>query len=84
MEKRNSQDGDETMSSEEEIFEEFNAFFIGGTDTTSNFTQTMIYAIAIHPEIESKVREQIDAFMQKEDYSYENLKNLKYIDLLQK
>ena len=57
MAKRNSQDGDETMSSEEEIFEEFNTFFIGGTDTASIFTQTMIYAIATHPEIERKVRE---------------------------
>lgn len=38
---------------EEEIFEEFNAFFVAGTDTTSNFTQTMIYAIAT-PSLQTK------------------------------
>lgn len=44
----------------------------------------MIYAIARDPQIEAKVREEIEKFIKDEDYSFENLKNLKYIDLLQK
>ena len=58
------------ISSEEEIFEEFSVFFIAGTDTTSNFTQMMIYSIATHPEIERKVREEISTYMNEENYSY--------------
>lgn len=57
---------------------------MAGTDTTSNFTQSMIYAIANNPEIEKKLREEINTYMKSEDYSYENLKNLKYIDQIQK
>ena len=67
------------IEKEEEIFEEFNAFFVAGTDTTSNFTQMMIYEIARHPEIEAKVREEINTYMKEENYEYENLKNFKYI-----
>jgi cytochrome P450 len=44
----------------------------------------MIYSIATHPEVERKVREEINTYMKDEDYSFENLKNLTYIDLLQK
>lgn len=44
----------------------------------------MIYYLAIYPHIEAKVRKEIEQFMGTEDYSFENLKNLTYIDLLQK
>lgn len=58
--RRNATNTDEEMiEKQEEIFEEFNAFFIAGTDTTSGFTQMMIYEIARHPEVEAKVREEI-------------------------
>lgn len=39
-------------------------FFLAGTDTTSTFTQNMIYQTAKNPEIEKKVREEIDKYMQ--------------------
>ena len=44
----------------------------------------LIYYIAREPEVEQKVREEIDKFMSTNDYSYENLKNLTYIDNVQK
>ena len=44
----------------------------------------MIYYIAQNTSIEKKIRNEIKIYMQGEDYSYENLKNLKYIDNLQK
>ena len=44
----------------------------------------MIYLIAQHPQVEAKIREEIDCFMKKDDYSFENLKNFKYIDMVQK
>lgn len=57
---------------------------MAGTDTTATFTQLMIYSIATHPEVERKVREEIECHMNDEDYSFENLKNFTYIDLIQK
>ena len=44
----------------------------------------LIYSVAKYPEVERKVREEIDTFMKNDDYSYENLKNFTYIDNLQK
>lgn len=44
----------------------------------------MIYAVAGNEKIEAKVREEIEKYMGEEDYSYENLKNFKYVDMLQK
>lgn len=53
-------------------------------ETTSHYVTMMIYLIAQHPEVEKKVREEIKEFMSTNNYSYENLKNLKYIDNIQK
>lgn len=39
----------------------------------------MIYLIAKNPEVERKVREEINTFMIKDDFSFENMKNFKYI-----
>ena len=40
--------------------------------------------MAKHPEVERKVRAEIEEFMKEEDYSYENLKNFTYIDNVEK
>ena len=44
----------------------------------------MIYLIAQHPEVEKKVREEVDRLMKEDDYSFENLKKFEYIDMIQK
>ena len=44
----------------------------------------MIYLIAQHPEVEKKVRQEIEEYMKDDDYSYENLKKLTYIDCIEK
>lgn len=41
----------------DEIYCHFVGFFLGGTDTTSNYTNAMILYLAKYPEIEKKVRE---------------------------
>ena len=63
---------------------DFNTFFLAGVDTTTYYTTMMIYLIVQHPEVERKVREEIDKVMKEDDYSYENLKQLTYIDYVQK
>lgn len=64
--------------------DDFTSFYIAGIQTTATFTQMMIYYIAMNPRIEEKVRSEIKQFMSTDDYSYQNLKNLTYIDMLQK
>ena len=43
----------------------------------------MIYLVAKHPEVEKKLREEIDA-LNEGGYSYENLKKYRYIECIQK
>ena len=69
---------------ESQILEEFMLFFLAGTETTSNFVQVMVDYIAKNPKIETKLREEIDAKMPSEDYTLEKLKEMKYIECLQK
>lgn len=44
----------------------------------------MIYFTLQHPEVEKKLREEINNYMKNDEYTYENLKNFKYIDNIQK
>lgn len=44
----------------------------------------MIYYTISNPECERILREEIDTYMKNDDYSFENLKNFKYIDNIQK
>ena len=69
---------------DENILDEFNSFFTAGVDTTSNYLAMTIYLLAQHPRVEVKVREEIAQLMVKEDYSYEHLKQFRYIDCVQK
>lgn len=57
---------------------------MAGTDTTARFLQAMICEIVKRPHIQKRLREEIDTFMKEDDYSYENLKNFRYIECLQK
>ena len=75
---------DELVYDDQSIFDEFRSFFFAGTDTTSNYLATMIYLVVKHPEVEKKVRVEIEEFMKEDDYSYENLKNFTYIDNVEK
>jgi cytochrome P450 len=57
---------------------------VAGTDTTSYFLMTMIYLILKNPQVEHKLRQEIETHMSDDDYSYANLKNMVYIDYIQK
>ena len=78
-----SSTSDDDGYNEDEIFEEFCTFFIAGTDTTSHFLLMMVYYIAMDPAVEAKLREEIREYVGG-DFSYDNLKKLKYIDWIQK
>ena len=76
---KNKLSDDDPLVSEDEIFSHFMTFFIGGTDTTSNYTNMMIIYMAKYPEIQQKVREEVEQFMKEDNYTMENLRNFKYI-----
>lgn len=57
---------------------------IGGTDTTAHFLMMMVYYLCDYPEIEARLRRDIDSVIKSdEDYTHENLKKLVYIDWIQ-
>ena len=45
-------------------------FFFAGMDTTSSFFQYMVYLMALHPEVEKKIREEIDRLIKHDDYTF--------------
>lgn len=45
---------------------------------------TMIYLIAQNPQVEARLRDEIEKYIVNDDYSYETLKKLVYIDWIQK
>ena len=54
---------------------------IAGTDTTSVTFQMMVYYLGKHPEIAHKVRKMINKVIKTdEDITYDNLKQLHYIE----
>ena len=75
---------DEMTYTNDDLLYQFITFFGAGVDTTSKYLNSMIYILAKHPEIEKKVREEIQEYMKDDDYSYENLKKMTYIDNVQK
>ena len=59
-------------------------FMFGGTDTTAELFQMMIYLIAEHPEQEAKVRAMVrEVIKSDKDITEDNLKTLTYIDWIQ-
>ena len=79
-----NQEQNSCVLGEKEIFQQLLTFFSAGTDTTAHFQQMLIYFLAQNPEKQTKVREEIDLYIKEDDYSFENLKKMRYIDYVQK
>ena len=59
------------MYNNEELIAQFCTFFTAGTDTTAHFLMMMIYYICEKPEIEKKLRDQIDEHIKNDgDYTF--------------
>ena len=67
----------------EKSLKRFSIFFAADTDTTSYFLM-MLISTAQNKEVEKKLREEIEKHMQDDDYIYENLKKMIYVDQIQK
>lgn len=66
------------------LIDEFNIFYIAGTDTTSHMLTMLIYYLIQNPSCLEKVREEINQFIKsEEDFNFDNLKKMKYIEYVQ-
>ena len=57
--KKHNLPDDDPLVSEIEIFSHFMGFFLGGTDTTANYTNMMVTYMGKYPEVQKKVREEV-------------------------
>lgn len=64
---------------------EFNNIFLAGLETTSQLLTMMIYYMALNPDILKKALEEVNKYVKSDkDLNFENLKNLTYIECIQK
>ncbi|XP_066915024.1 cytochrome P450 4d1-like isoform X1 [Clytia hemisphaerica] len=74
---------DETPLTDLEIRDNLVTFLIGAFDTTSSCLTWTTYAIAKHPDIQKKLREEINQVVEDFDnVTYTDIANLKYLDMV--
>lgn len=57
---KDSTDPDEKIDIDE-IIDQFIGFFFAGTDTTGNLVAICLYMMALYPEVQKKVREEMQS-----------------------
>ncbi|KAG7244445.1 hypothetical protein INR49_030097 [Caranx melampygus] len=71
------------MMSEDEIVGQAFVFLLAGYETSSNTLAFTCYLLAIHPECQHKVQEEVDEFFTRHDSpDYTNVQELKYLDMV--
>ncbi|KAJ9084049.1 hypothetical protein DSO57_1028252 [Entomophthora muscae] len=68
--------------SEEEVINNIATFFLAGHETSTNALTTAMFYLAKHPEIQEKARQEALATSNNEIPSFEQQKQLKYIDCI--
>ncbi|XP_054163850.1 cytochrome P450 4c3-like [Oppia nitens] len=72
----------------EDLREEVDTFMFAGHDTTAQAISWTLYMLGLHQDIQSKVREEVDSVMDSHlddnDFSIEDLKQLKYLECVLK
>ncbi|XP_037623470.1 thromboxane-A synthase [Sebastes umbrosus] len=71
------------MITEDEIVGQAFVFILAGYETSSNTLAFTSYLLAIHPECQCKVQEEVDDFFTRhESPDYTNVQELKYLDMV--
>ena len=71
----------ETIS-DSQLRDELITFLIAGHETTAAMICFCFYVLATHPEVEAKLKEEIDANLNGNEPSFEDFENLHYLDLV--
>lgn len=60
------------------------AFLVAGLDTTSTLLSFASYQLAVHPEIQSRLQEEIDETLNEHEgkFTYEALSSMKYLGMV--
>ncbi|XP_051157445.1 uncharacterized protein LOC127279250 [Leptopilina boulardi] len=82
MEARDKNNGVELTT--DDIISQCFIFFLAGFDTTSTAMCFIAHELAMNPEIQEKLREEIDTFTEniEEKITYETLSKMKYLDMV--
>lgn len=66
----------------EDIVSQAFIFFLAGLDTTSTLLSIIAYEIALHPDVQKKIHEEVDCYMKEGngEISYDALAKMEYID----
>nr|KAG5709743.1 hypothetical protein BaRGS_027768 [Batillaria attramentaria] len=64
----------------DEIIAQVFIFFIAGYETTATTLQYLAYSLAVHPDVQKRVFEEIQQQLGDEKPSYENVGKLKYLE----
>uniref|UniRef100_A0A667YCV0 Thromboxane-A synthase n=1 Tax=Myripristis murdjan TaxID=586833 RepID=A0A667YCV0_9TELE len=70
------------MMTEDEIVGQAFIFLLAGYETSSNTLAFTCYLLAIHPDCQSKVQEEVDHFFTRHSPDYTNVQELKYLDMV--
>jgi cytochrome P450 len=59
-------------------------FFLGGFDTMATAFSFVSHRLALHPDIQTKIRDEVREVKERNDgkMTYESLKDLKYMDMV--
>ncbi|XP_072025166.1 LOW QUALITY PROTEIN: leukotriene-B4 omega-hydroxylase 3-like [Amphiura filiformis] len=79
-----ARDADGTGLSDQEIQDEVDTFMFEGHDTTASGLSWMMVNMALHPEYQSKCREEIDALMESkpdDNIEWDDLSKLPYLTM---
>ncbi|KAI3607142.1 cytochrome p 450 [Moniliophthora roreri] len=80
--KENMKATNEDRLTEEELIAQMTTLINAATDTTSTGISQTLHLLATHPDIQRKLREEIDEAFQDGDASYEKLVSLPYLDAI--
>ncbi|TRY82831.1 hypothetical protein DNTS_022047 [Danionella cerebrum] len=71
------------MMTEDEIIGQAFIFLLAGYETSSNTLAFACYLLAIHPECQEKLQEEVDEFFSRhETVDYTNVQELKYLEMV--
>ncbi|XP_038146923.1 thromboxane-A synthase [Cyprinodon tularosa] len=71
------------MMSEDEVVGQAFVFLLAGYETSSNTLAFTCYLLALNPECQCKVQEEVDDFFTRHDSpDYSNVQELKYLDMV--
>ncbi|KAM4572549.1 thromboxane-A synthase [Odontesthes bonariensis] len=71
------------MMTEDEIVGQAFVFLLAGYETSSNTLGFTCYLLALHPECQKKVQEEVDDFFTRHDSpNYTNVQELNYLDMV--